>query len=103
MLAIAGSTPVVKGKGLTAGAWVKLIEELEVVAEKMRVRGEQSTSVKLVFETSLDALTRRKQDLLMKMAVLAAGAVAKVEMLVNLWEMQVRRGVPLTARVEPLE
>lgn len=88
-LAIAGSMPVVKGKGLTPGAWIKLKKEFEVVAEKMRVRGEQSMSIKLVFETSLDALPRRRQNLFMKMAVLAAGAVAPIEMLLNLWEMQV--------------
>lgn len=93
-LAIAGSMSVVRGKGLTAGAWEKLMEEFKDVSEKMRARGEQTTSIKLVLETSLDALSRRRQKEFLKMAVLAAGAVAPVEMLLNLWEMEVG-GVPL--------
>eukprot|EP00752_Nemacystus_decipiens_P011090 g9854.t1 len=92
VLAIAGSMPVVKGKGLTAGAWAKLIEDLDDVAEKMRSRGEQSTSIKLVLETSLDALSRRRQKEFLQMAVLAAGAVAPVEMLRNIWEIEDTEG-----------
>lgn len=88
-LAIAGSMPIVKGKGLIAGAWAKLVKELENVAKTMRARGEQSTSLKLVLETSFDALSARKQEEFLKMAVMAAGAVAPIEMLLNLWEIQV--------------
>lgn len=89
VLAIAGSMPAVKGKGLTVSAWEKLIRLFEDVVEKMRARGEQPTSLKLVLETSFDSLSQRKQDLFLKMAVLAAGVVAPTEMLLNLWEMQV--------------
>ncbi|CAM9168776.1 unnamed protein product [Ectocarpus sp. 13 AM-2016] len=88
VLAIAGGMAVVKGKGLTAGAWEVLIEDLTDVSEKMRGRGEQSTSLKVVLETSLDALTRKKQDFVFKLAVLAPGAGAPIDMLLNLWEIQ---------------
>eukprot|EP00903_Cladosiphon_okamuranus_P018131 g16686.t1 len=92
VLAIAGSMPAVKGKALTAGAWAKLIDDFDDVAERMRTQGEQSTSIKLVLETSLDALSRRTQRQFLKMAVLAAGAVAPVEMLRNLWEIEDAEG-----------
>ncbi|CAB1108053.1 unnamed protein product [Ectocarpus sp. CCAP 1310/34] len=85
-LGMAVSMPIVKGKGLTAGAWTKLFKELENVAKKMRARGEQSTSLKLVIETSFDALLARKRE---EMSVMAAGAVAPIEMLLNLWGIQV--------------
>lgn len=91
---MAGAIPVVKGKGLTVvGNWERLIDECQEVSDKMRVRGEHSSSIKLVLETSPDAWTRRKQDLFVKMDVLAAGANAPIEVLLNLWEMQVRRRV----------
>ncbi|CAN0509657.1 unnamed protein product [Ectocarpus sp. 12 AP-2014] len=61
-LGIAGSMPIVKGKGLTAGAWTKLVKELENVAKKMRARGEQSTSLQLVLETSFDELSAWKRE-----------------------------------------
>eukprot|EP00903_Cladosiphon_okamuranus_P016596 g15309.t1 len=92
VLAIAGSMPVVKGKGLTAVAWAKLIKDFDDVAEKIRARGEQSTSIKFVLETSLDALSRRRQKEFLKMGVLAAGAVAPVDMLRNLWEIEDTEG-----------
>ncbi|CAM9900520.1 unnamed protein product [Ectocarpus sp. 4 AP-2014] len=88
VLAIAGSMSVVKGKGLTAVAWEELAKELENVAKKMRARGEQSSSIKVVLETSFDSLAVRKQEEFLKMAVLAAGAVAPIEMLRNLWEIE---------------
>ncbi|CBJ32852.1 NB-ARC and TPR repeat-containing protein-likely pseudogene [Ectocarpus siliculosus] len=87
VLAIVGSMPVVKGKGLRAGAWEELAKELENVAKKMRARGEQSSSIKVVLETSFDSLAVRKQEEFLKMAVLAAGALAPIEMLRNLWEI----------------
>ncbi|CAN0194893.1 unnamed protein product, partial [Ectocarpus fasciculatus] len=88
VLAIAGSMPAVKGKGLTPGAWEQLAKELENVAKKMRARGQQSSSIKVVLETSFDSLAVRKQEEFLKMAVLAAGAVAPIEMLRNLWEIE---------------
>ncbi|CAB1119264.1 unnamed protein product [Ectocarpus sp. CCAP 1310/34] len=92
VLAIAGSMSVVKGKGLTAVAWEELIKEFENVAKKMRVRGEQSSSIKVVLGTSFDALAARKQEESLKMTVLAAGALAPIEMLRNLWEIEDAEG-----------
>ncbi|CAM9222589.1 unnamed protein product [Pylaiella littoralis] len=88
----AGSMPVVKGRGLTASAWEKLIKEFEIVAKKERVRGEQSTSLGMVLAASFDALAQRKQEEFLKIAVLAPGAVARIEMLLNLWELQDAEG-----------
>lgn len=90
VLAIAGSMPVVKGKGLTAGAWGKLIEDLENVATRMEASDEDSISLNVVLETSFSALTFRKKKAFKKTAVLAPGAVASTKMLLNLWEMEVR-------------
>ncbi|CAM9944643.1 unnamed protein product, partial [Ectocarpus fasciculatus] len=91
-LAIVGSMPVVKGKGSTAGAWRKLIEECENVAWRMRARGECFTSVKVTLESSFDALSETLQAAVLKIAVLAAGAVATLEMLSNLWETEDMEG-----------
>eukprot|EP00752_Nemacystus_decipiens_P014888 g13255.t2 len=92
-LAIAGSMPVVKGKGLTAAAWEELARLFEGnAAKKGRVKGEQSTSLHVVFEASLDALSGRKQEEMLKTAVLAPGAVAPIEMLLNLWEIEDVKG-----------
>lgn len=93
MLAIAGSMPVVKGKGLTAGAWEELTRHFENVAKMMRARGEQSSSLNTVLEASFDALAEIKQEEILKTAVLAAAAVAPIEMLLNLWGTKVRCGV----------
>ncbi|CAN0575682.1 unnamed protein product [Ectocarpus sp. 12 AP-2014] len=92
VLAIAGSLSVVKGKGLTAGAWRKLIDELENVVTKMEASLEDSNSLNVVLETSFNALTFRKKQAFKKTAVLAPGAVASTEMLLNLWETEVRCG-----------
>ncbi|CAN0236175.1 unnamed protein product [Ectocarpus sp. 13 AM-2016] len=92
VLAIAGSTSVVKGRGLTSVAWEELAKELENVAKKMRARGQQSSSIKVVIETSFDTLAARKQEEFLKMAVLAAGALAPIEMLRNLWEIEDAEG-----------
>ncbi|CAM9138218.1 unnamed protein product, partial [Ectocarpus sp. 13 AM-2016] len=92
VLAIAGSMSVVKGKGLTAAAWEELAKELENMAKKMRARGEQSSSIKVVLETSFDSLAARKQEEFLKMAVLAAGALVPIEMLHNLWEIEDAEG-----------
>ncbi|CAN0367181.1 unnamed protein product [Ectocarpus sp. 6 AP-2014] len=92
VLAIAGSMSVVRGKGLTAVAWEELAKELENVAKKMRARSEQSSSIKVVLETSFDSLAVRKQEKFLKMAVLAAGALAPIEMLRNLWEIEDAEG-----------
>ncbi|CAN0573228.1 unnamed protein product, partial [Ectocarpus sp. 12 AP-2014] len=88
VLAIAGSLPVVKGNGLTAGAWGKLIDELENVVTKMEASLEDSNSLNVVLETSFNALTFRKKQAFKKTAVLAPGAVASTEMLLNLWEIE---------------
>ena len=93
MLAIAGSMTVVKGKGLTASAWKELIKEFENGAKKMDACDEDSHSLGSVLETSLTALPARKKEEFKKMAVLAAGAVAPIEMLCNLWQTQVRCGL----------
>ncbi|CAM9318329.1 unnamed protein product [Ectocarpus sp. 8 AP-2014] len=92
VLAIAGSMSAVKGKGLRAGAWEDLINAFENVAKKMRARGQQSSSIKVVLETSFDSLAVRKQEDFLKMAVLAAGAIAPIEMLRNLWEIEDAEG-----------
>eukprot|EP00752_Nemacystus_decipiens_P009503 g8495.t2 len=91
-LAIAGSMPVVKGKGLMAGAWEELMKLFENVAKLMRARGDQSSSLDMVLEASFDALSERKQEEILKMAVLAAGAIAPIEMLLNLWEIKDAEG-----------
>eukprot|EP00752_Nemacystus_decipiens_P007317 g6548.t1 len=88
VLAIAGSTPIVKGNGLTADAWGKLIEELEDVTTKMEASDEGSDSLNVVLETSFNALTLAKKRAFKKMAVLAPGVVASTEMLLNLWETE---------------
>lgn len=89
-LAIAGSTSVVKGKGLTTDAWAELATLFENnAAKKGRVKGEQSASLHVVLGTSLDALSERKQEEILKLAVLTPGAVAPIEMLLNLWEIPV--------------
>ncbi|CAB1104776.1 unnamed protein product [Ectocarpus sp. CCAP 1310/34] len=72
-------------KGLTAGAWGKLIE-LEDVATKMEASDEDSDSLNVVLETSFNALTLTKKREFKKSAVLAPGAVVSTEMLLNLWE-----------------
>ncbi|CAN0202560.1 unnamed protein product, partial [Pylaiella littoralis] len=92
VLAIAGSIPVVKGKGLTADAWKQLTKDLENVAKEMRLSEEQSTSLSVVLETSFVALATRRQEELLKTAVLAAGAVAPIEMLRNLWQTEDTEG-----------
>ena len=89
-LAIAGSMPAVKGKGLTAAAWEELARLFENNAgKKGRDKGEQSTSLHAVLGASLDALSTHRHEEMLKTAVLAAGAVAPIEMLLNLWEIQV--------------
>ncbi|CAM9821168.1 unnamed protein product [Scytosiphon promiscuus] len=85
---IAGSMSVVKGKGATGDAWDDLIKLFENVAKVMRARGEQTTSINMVLGASFDVLSDRKQVEMMKMAVMAPGVVASVEMLLNLWEIQ---------------
>ena len=93
MLAIAGSmTTVVKGKGLTAGAWEELIKEFGNVAKEMDACDEVSSGLDLVLETSFTDLPARKKEEFKKMAVLVAGVVAPIEMLRNLWQTQVRCG-----------
>ena len=89
-LAIVGSMSVVKGRGLKADAWEELLRLFEKnSAKKGRVRGEHSASLNMVLGTSFDVLSQRKQEELLKTAVLAPGAVAPIEMLLNLWEIQV--------------
>ncbi|CAB1107479.1 unnamed protein product [Ectocarpus sp. CCAP 1310/34] len=58
----------------------------------MRARGQQSSSITVVLETSFDTLAARKQEEFLKMAVLAAGALAPIEMLRNLWEIEDAEG-----------
>lgn len=77
--------PVVKGKGLATGGWKKLIKQFE----NRPSRGEQSNSLDMVLGASFDALGEKTQEQFLKMAVLAAGAVATIEMLTCLWEIQV--------------
>lgn len=93
MLAIAGSISVVQGRGLTAGAWEELIELFENAATMMWEPGEQSKSLDEVLVASFSALAAKKRKEFLKMAVLAPGAVAPIEMLRNLWETEVRCGV----------
>lgn len=85
---------MVKGRGLTADAWGRLIKELDDVAAKMEASDEDSDSFNVVLETSFNALTTAKKRAFKKMAVLAPSAVASTEMLLNLWETEVRRGFP---------
>lgn len=63
------------------------------MAKKGRVRGDQTASLNMVLGTSFGCLSEQKQEKFLKMAVLAAGVVAPTEMLLNLWETQVRCGV----------
>ncbi|CAM9165046.1 unnamed protein product [Ectocarpus sp. 8 AP-2014] len=91
-LAVAGSTSAVKGKGLTAVAWEELAKSFENVAKKMRARGQHSSSIKVVLETSFDFLAVQKQAEFLRMSVLAAGALAPIEMLRNLWEIEDAEG-----------
>ncbi|CBN74851.1 NB-ARC and TPR repeat-containig protein [Ectocarpus siliculosus] len=88
VLAIAGSMPVVKGKGLKDGAWEELIEEFENVTTIMWEPGEESRNLDMVLGASFNALAARKREEFLRMAVLAPGAVAPFEMLRNLWEIQ---------------
>lgn len=92
VLAIAGSLPVVKGNGLTASAWEELIEVLENTAKTMGFSGGQSQSLDVVLEASFSSLGARKRKEFLKMAVLASGAIAPIEMLLNLWQTGVRGG-----------
>eukprot|EP00752_Nemacystus_decipiens_P017213 g15421.t2 len=92
VLAIAGSMPVVQGKGLAAGVWRKLIDEFENVATKMEASDEDSNSLNVILETSFSALTLTKKREFKKTAVLAPAAVASIEMLQNLWETEDIRG-----------
>ena len=89
LLAIAGSMPVVKGKGLAAGAWKELIKLFENVTTMMWEPGEESRSLDVVLGASFNALAARKREELLKMAVLAPSAVAPFEMLLNLWDIEV--------------
>lgn len=100
MLAIAGSMPAVKGKGLTAGAWEELITEFGSSVAKVEACGEELNSLNLVLDTSFNALSTRKKANFKKMAVLAAGATAPIEMLLNLWQTEVRcAGTPSINRL----
>ncbi len=89
LLAIAGSMSAVKGRGLTAGAWEELITLFEKRATIMGESGEESTSLKEVLGASFSALAAKKRREFLKMAVLAPGAVAPIEMLRHLWEIEV--------------
>lgn len=71
----------------------ELTKHFENVAKMMRGRGEQSSSLNTVLEASFDSLAEIKQEEILKTAVLGAGAVAPIEMLVNLWGTKVRCGV----------
>lgn len=88
--------PLVKGKGLAAGAWEDLIKRFENVAKMMRDRGEQSSSLSAVLEASFDALSQTKQEELLRVAVLPASVAAPIDMLLNLWETKVRCSVSPT-------
>lgn len=88
-LAIAGSIPVVKGQGLVADGWRELSKLFDNTAKMMRARGEQSSSLGTVLEASFDTLSETKQEKVLMTAVLAAGAVASVQMLLNLWDTKV--------------
>lgn len=84
---------VVEGRGLTAGAWEELIKLFENVATMMWESGEESKSLDEVLGASFSALAAKKRKEFLKMAVLAPGAVAPIEMQRNLWETEVRCGV----------
>lgn len=92
VLAIVGSMPAVKGKGLNACAWEDLIADFENSVTKMEACGEELNSLNWVLETSFNALSTRKKANFKKLAVLSAGATAPIEMLVNLWQTEVRCG-----------
>ncbi|CAM9419352.1 unnamed protein product [Scytosiphon promiscuus] len=92
VLAIAGSMSVVKGKGLTAGAWEELTKLFKNAATMMWESGEESISLDAVLGASFNALGARKREEFLRMAVLASGAVAPIEMLRNLWEVEDLQG-----------
>lgn len=66
------------------------------MAKKMDAWGEDSGSFNVVLETSFHGSARRNKEEFLKLAVLAAGAVAPTEMLLNLWETEVRYSVSPT-------
>lgn len=55
-----------------------------------RAKGGAGESLGRVLDASFDVLSSKKQEELLRMAVLAKGVAASEDMLLNLWETEVR-------------
>lgn len=97
-LAIAGSMSIVKGQGSDAGAWDQLHKYLENKWNMQKAKGEVGSSLDRVLDASFDALGGRKQKEFLRMAVLAKGALAPIDMLLNLWGIEVSMSLPPEGR-----
>ena len=67
----------------------------------MSESGEESKSLDVVLGVSFTGLAARKRGELLKMAVLAPGAMAPIGMLQNLWKTDVRCGFPFAMWLNP--
>lgn len=81
---------VVKGRGSSAQAWRTLLKDLENKGEMLLAKGDTTTSLHRVLDTSFDQLGKSQQNFFLRMAVLPKDVVAPEDMLLNLWEVEVR-------------
>lgn len=81
--------PAVKGRGFSAQAWHDLHRDLYNKAKMLLAKGGMKSSLNHVLDASFDKLGASKQRAFLRMAVLAKGAVAPEDMLMNLWEIEV--------------
>lgn len=90
-LAIVGCLPRLKSRGLDSAVWRKVHEDLMVDKSGMqRAKGGAGESLGRVLDASFDVLSSKKQEELLRMAVLAKGVLASEDMLLNLWQREVR-------------
>ena len=90
-LAIVGCLPRLTGRGSGSATWRKVHEDLMVDRSGMqRAKGGAGESLGRVLDASFDVLSSKKQEELLRMAVLAKGVVVSEDMLLNLWETEVR-------------
>ncbi|CAM9678542.1 unnamed protein product [Scytosiphon promiscuus] len=88
-LAIVGCLPSLKGRGSDCAAWRKVHEDLMVDKSRMqRAKGGAGESLGRVLDASFDALSSKKQEEFLRMAVFPKGVVASEDMLLNLWETE---------------
>lgn len=84
--------PVVKGRGSSVQAWKQLHKDFENRGDMLLAKSGTNRSLQRVLDASFDALGAKKQDMLLRMAVLPKGSVAPEDMLQNLWEVEVSFG-----------